>query len=177
MWLSVTVNSTGSLAQSHVGGAAGLTYSALSNGSMQSLCAGGCTHDAIAVRRSTEEQMDTNGNLKNRAIPIVLEEPTGTDLLGNEQKTSGGWLGQPMAAGTYLYSMDTGRNYTDKKTGKTFPIHWILQAQFSQASFVSNITCLVASDGSTSLILCRRDFWTEGPVTTQACPQKGVSCA
>lgn len=177
VWLSVTVNSTGSLAQSHVGGAAGLTYSALSNGSMQSLCAGGCTHDAIAVRRSTEEQMDTNGNLKNRAIPIVLEEPTGTDLLGNEQKTSGGWLGQPMAAGTYLYSMDTGRNYTDKNTGKTFPIHWILQAQFSQASFVSNITCLVASDGSTSLILCRRDFWTEGPVTTQACPQKGVSCA
>jgi hypothetical protein len=176
VWLSVTVNGTGAIANAFLRGVTGLTYSSLANGAMQSLCAGGCTHDAIAMRRSTEHQVDSNGNLKNRAIEIVLEEPTGTDGRGDQTKTSGGWLGQPLAAGTYIYSMDTGRTYMDPDTLKVFPIHWILQAQFTQASFVSNVQCMVASDGATSILLCRQDFWTEGPVTTESCPASGASC-
>ena len=128
------------------------------------------------MRRSTETQQDSNGNLKNRSIQIVLEETTGEDPDRNETKTSGGWLGQPIPAGTYIYTVDTGRTYTDPKTLKVFPIHWVLQAQFTQASFVSNVQCQVNSDGSTSIILCRQDFWTEGPVTSEACPTPGAQC-
>ena len=78
---------------------------------MRSLCSGGCGHDAIAMRRCTENQYDANGNAKNRAIEIVLEESTGRDLQGDETRTSGGWLRQPLSAGTLIYTIDTGYTY------------------------------------------------------------------
>jgi len=181
IWLSTTVNPTGPLALSgSVGGTRGAAYSGLAAGSMYSYCSGGCTHDAIAMFRAGEDPMTTTAGgttvRKNRAVEIRLEEITGFDVEGDAQYTSGGWLNQPMPAGRSIFTIDTGRIFTDPVTHKKFPIHWVLQAQFTQVSLVTSVYCKVDADGESSLMICTTDLWTEGPVTTEACPFSGVQC-
>jgi hypothetical protein len=181
IWLSTCVNATGALAQAGtVAGVNGAAYSGLAAGSISSYCLGGCTHDAIAMFRASESPHTTTAGgtsvRKNRAVEIRLEETTGFDIEGQPLFTSGGWLGQPIPAGTEVFTIDTGRVFTDPVTQKQFPIHWVLQAQFTQVSLISAITCSFDSNGESTLIVCTTDLWTEGPVTTQSCPSTGIQC-
>jgi len=178
IWLTQTVNTTGALAQAGVvAGINGTAYAGLAAGSMRSYCKGGCTHDAVAMFRAGESPVTTLAGgqtvRKNRAVEIKLEEVTGFDREGSAQYTSGGWLSQPLAAGTDIFSIDTGRVFTDPMTQKKWPIHWILQAKFTQVSLITAIDCQINSQGESSLTLCTTDLWTEGPVTLQACPSTG----
>jgi len=180
IWLSTTVNATGSLASGFIAGLGGTAYSSLAKGSFGTYCNGGCTHDAIAMFRAGESPHATTAGgatvRKNRAIEIKLEELTGFDSEGDAMHTSGGWLGQPIPAGYNIFTLDTGRTYTDIVTGKKFPIHWVLQAEFTQVRLVSNVYCTLTSNGESSLTICTTDLWTEGPVTNQSCPTTGLQC-
>ena len=179
IWLSTSVNLVGNFGGIGAG-VAGAAYAGLARGGMSSYCSGGCTHDAIAMFRASEDPNETTASgatvRKNRAIEVRLEEVTGFDVEGDALFTSGGWLGQPIPAGTLLFTVDTGRIFTDPTTQKKYPIHWVLQAQFTQVQLVSAITCSFNAQGESSLTVCTTDLWTEGPVTLQACPLQGVQC-
>ena len=180
IWLSTTVNATGSLASGFIAGLDGTAYSGLAKGSFGTYCNGGCTHDAIAMFRAGESPHTTTAGgvtvRKNRAIEIRLEELTGFDSEGDAMHTSGGWLGQPIPAGYSIFTLDTGRTFTDTVTGKKFPIHWVLQAEFTQVRLVSDVYCTITSNGESSLTICTTDLWTEGPVTTESCPTTSLQC-
>ena len=116
---------------------------------------------------------------KNHAIEIILEEPRSYRPLpppgGCEViNTVGGWLGQPIPAGTYLYTLNTGRIGT--KNGEEYPIHWILQAQFCQTNLITSVGCNTTTQGGINIATCTRDIWFEGTSTEENCMQPSFQC-
>ena len=183
IWLSQAVSPVGAVNGPLVG-LGGNTYTSLSCGGYKVYCTS-CSHDAVAMFKAGEEPFYEDRAIsqcpirKNHAIEIILEEPRSYRPLpppgGCEViNTVGGWLGQPIPAGTYLYTLNTGRIGT--KNGEEYPIHWILQAQFCQTNLITSVGCNTTTQGGINIATCTRDIWFEGTSTEENCMQPSFQC-
>ena len=182
IWLSQTVNPVGS-ATGPYSGLGGNTYTNLACGGSSSYCIS-CSHDAIAMFKAGEDPFYEDTTIstcklrKNQGIEIVLEEPKLYIPKPNgdcdEVLTNGGWLAQPVPAGTYMYTLNTGR--VAVKNGESYPVHWILQAQFCQTNLITSVGCNSTTQGCINIATCTRDIWFEGTSTEENCFQPSVQC-
>jgi hypothetical protein len=182
IWLSQAVSPVGAVNGPLVG-LGGNTYSNLACGGWIAYCTS-CSHDAVAMFKAAEEPFYEDRNIsqcpirKNHAIEIILEEPRSyiarPDGSCDVINTDGGWLGQPIPAGTYLYTLNTGR--VAVKNGESYPVHWILQAQFCQTNLITSVGCNTTTQGGINIATCTRDIWFEGTATEESCMQPSSQC-
>ena len=182
VWYSVMVDAVA--ISTSIQGTSGGTYSSLSCGSASSYCGGGCDHHAIAQFKASENPFYNDPNSpcpirKNHAVEIIIEEPEQFNYRQGACEavfTEGGWLRQPLPAGYGVFTLDTGRVGSLEGSTKSYPIHWVLQAQFCQTTVITTVGCEQAPDGIFYLKVGTRDLWTEGPITGEHLPQMMPTC-